>query len=451
MEKLLRNLPQVSKLVEEFGDKYPRIYVKKASREVLDRYRKEILEGKRKDLKNLREEVEERIKEISKPSLRKVINATGVVINTNLGRGPINGQALEFVKRIAEGYSNLEFDLESGKRGSRNYHVEGLLCELTGCESAFVVNNNAGAVYLVLNTLCREREVVVSRGELVEIGGSFRVPDIMESSGAILREVGTTNKTRLSDYEEAINERTAMLMKVHRSNFFMEGFTEEVSLEELVGLGKKHGILTYYDAGSGLMLDAQGLGFKVNEPSLKECVSKGLDVVSCSGDKLLSSAQAGIILGKKEIIDAIRKNPMSRAMRIDKLCLGALEFTLRLYLEGRYDEIPVIKLLTQPVEVIRRRAKRLLRLLKDISPVEKSLVKDKSKSGGGSLPELELETYCVALRHSSISCAELSRRLRTSEPPVVGRVKDDLLLIDMRTVFDEEVSVLAEVVKRIVD
>ncbi|MFN3263982.1 MAG: L-seryl-tRNA(Sec) selenium transferase, partial [Aquificaceae bacterium] len=306
---LLRQIPQVSKLLEEFGE-YPKELAKRAIREMLQRVREEILQGRRQSLEDLRSLIEARIRELSSTSLRRVINATGVVINTNLGRSPLAEEVAEFIKEVAMGYSNLEYDLYEGRRGSRLSHLEGLLKDLTGAEAVHVVNNNAGAVYLVLNSLACGKEVVVSRGELVEIGGSFRIPDIMRASGARLVEVGTTNRTRLSDYEKAIGPDTALLMKVHRSNFYMEGFVEEVQPEDLLSSG----LPVYYDMGSGSLLNLKELGIKTEEPSFSECIKKGIHIVSGSGDKLLGGPQAGIILGKKEHVEKVRKNPMSRAL-----------------------------------------------------------------------------------------------------------------------------------------
>ncbi len=442
MDNLLRRIPQIAKILRGFEGKYPAEVVKKAAREVTQKYRKEILEGRRTTVEGIYEEVERRIREILSTSLRRVVNATGVVINTNLGRAPLHEEVVEFIREIASGYSNLEYDLCKGERGSRNFHLESYLIELTGAESGFVVNNNAGAVYLVLNTLACGREVVISRGELVEIGGSFRIPDIMRASGAILREVGTTNKTRIEDYERAITEETALLMKVHRSNFYMEGFVQDVGLEELVRLGKRKGIPTYYDAGSGLMIDLESLGLPSDELTFRKAIEMGADLVSGSGDKLLGGPQAGIILGKRKLVEAIRRNPMARALRIDKLTLAGLEMTLKLYLEGKEKKIPVIGMLTQSEETLRRRALKVKRRLRKIFSGEISVIREKAKPGGGSLPKLELPTYCVALRHPSIPAHELHERLRKGSPPVIGRVKKDNLLLDMRTVRDEEISLL---------
>ncbi|HIC97852.1 MAG TPA: L-seryl-tRNA(Sec) selenium transferase [Aquificaceae bacterium] len=434
MEEALRSIPQVSGIIEKLRGSYPYPVIKKAVREVVERVRADIISGKRSSAEGIYEEVEEKIKELLSPRLKKVINATGVVINTNLGRAPLHPDALEHVREVSVGYSNLEYDLLRRRRGSRNSHVEEILKELTGAESALIVNNNAGAVFLILSALAKGKEVIISRGELVEIGGSFRIPDIMSSSGARLREVGTTNRTRIEDYERAIGEDTALLMKVHKSNFYMVGFAEEVSLEELSSLGKRYGIPTYYDAGSGLLLPLKGLG----EPSFGEILRKGIDVVSGSGDKLLGGPQAGIVLGRKEIVETLKKNPLFRVLRVDKMTIAALEKTLLLYMEGREKEIPVLRMLLQKEETIRNRAMRLRRMLAGIEGLKASVVKDTAKPGGGSLPWLELPTYCVSLLHERMSAQTLWERLIYSKPPVIGRVRKDRLLLDMRTVMKGE-------------
>jgi len=444
VKELLRKIPQVSKLIEEYrkvhGDSpLLRMAIKKA----VDKVRREVLEGKRNHLEDLGLVIEEELKRLKRTNLRRVINATGVVVNTNLGRSVLSEETANFIKEIATHYSNLEFDLEEGKRGSRVRLVEELLVDLIGCESAHVVNNNAGAVFLVLNTHARDREVVVSRGELVEIGGSFRIPDIMRASGAILVEVGTTNKTRLQDYKNAISPNTALIMKVHKSNFYMEGFVEEVKAEELLGLG----LPVYYDAGSGLLMDLRTLGINYEEPSFEELIKKGLHLVSGSGDKLLGGPQAGLILGKREFVEPLKKNPLSRVLRIDKLTLSALEHTLRLYREERYEEIPTLRMLSTPEEELKKKAKKVAKYLKNVKGLSVSIVRDLSVCGGGSLPELKLPTYCVAIKHQRISLQELYRWLLKQEPPVVGRLRDDLLLLDMRTVLEEDIKPLISVLK----
>ncbi len=439
---LFRHIPQVSKLLEDFKD-YPQEIAKRAIREVLQKVREEIKEGRRQSLDDLRELIEKRIRGLNTTSLKRVVNATGVVINTNLGRSVLSEEVADFIKEIAVHYSNLEYDLSKGRRGSRLSHVEGLLRDLTGAEAVHVVNNNAGAVYLVLNTLAFCREVVVSRGELVEIGGSFRIPDIMRASGAKLVEVGTTNRTRLSDYERAISPETALLMKVHRSNFYMEGFVEEVKPEELLPLG----LPLYYDMGSGSLVNLRRFGINTEEPSFEECIKKGIHVVSGSGDKLLGGPQAGIIVGKGELIERIRKNPMSRALRIDKLTLAGLEMTLRLYMQRDYEKIPTLRMLLQRPEDIRKRALKLLRRLRSVEGFEARLIKDISRCGGGAMPELSLETYCLGLRHKSLSPVELEKKLRSSDPPIIARIRDDMVLLDMRTVEDRDIADILKALK----
>jgi len=444
VRELLRKIPQVSKLIEEYrkvhGDSP---LLRMAIKNAVDKVRREVLEGKRNHLEDLGLVIEEELKRLKRTNLRRVINATGVVINTNLGRSVLSEETANFIKEIATHYSNLEFDLEKGKRDSRVRLVEELLVDLIGCESAHVVNNNAGAVFLVLNTHAKEREVIVSRGELVEIGGSFRIPDIMRASGAILVEVGTTNKTRLQDYKNAISPNTALIMKVHKSNFYMEGFVEEVKAEELLGLG----LPVYYDAGSGLLMDLRTLGINYEEPSFEELIKKGLHLVSGSGDKLLGGPQAGLILGKREFVEPLKKNPLSRVLRIDKLTLSALEHTLRLYREERYEEIPTLRMLSTPEEELKKKAKKVAKHLKNIKGLSVFIVRELSVCGGGSLPELKLPTYCVAIKHQRISLQELYRWLLKQEPPVVGRLRDDLLLLDMRTVLEEDIKPLISVLK----
>lgn len=444
MKELLRKIPQVSKLIEEYekvhGDSP---LLRMAIKSAVDKVRREILEGKRNHLEDLGLVIEEELKRLKRTNLRRVINATGVVINTNLGRSVLSEETANFIKEIATHYSNLEFDLEEGKRGSRVRLVEELLVDLIGCESAHVVNNNAGAVFLVLNTHAKEREVIVSRGELVEIGGSFRIPDIMRASGAILVEVGTTNKTRLQDYKNAISPNTALIMKVHKSNFYMGGFVEEVKAEELLSLS----LPVYYDAGSGLLIDLRKLSINYEEPSFKELIKKGLHLVSGSGDKLLGGPQAGLILGKREFVEPLKKNPLSRVLRIDKLTLSALEHTLRLYREERYEEIPTLRMLSTAEEELKKKAKKVAKYLKNVKGLSVSIVRELSVCGGGSLPELKLPTYCVAIKHQKISLQELYEWLLKQEPPVVGRLKDDLLLLDMRTVLEEDIKPLISVLK----
>jgi L-seryl-tRNA(Ser) seleniumtransferase len=440
---LFRHIPSVSELLEKYSKKHPQAMAKRAIREVLQKLRQEIKEGRRKDLGDLHKLIESRIRELSSTNLKRVINATGVVINTNLGRSPLSERVAQFIKEIATNYSNLEYDLQEGKRGSRLEHVRDYILELTGAEAVHLVNNNAGAVYLVLNTLAKDRDVIVSRGELVEIGGSFRVPDIMRASGANLIEVGTTNRTRLSDYKEAITQNTALIMKVHRSNFYIEGFVQDVGVEELLSIG----LSVYYDVGSGCLLDLRKYGLNVHEPTFGELIKLGVHIVSGSGDKLLGGPQAGIILGCKDYIERIRKNPMSRALRIDKLTLAGMEMTLRLYMEGCHEDIPVLSMLLQKPEDLEIKAKKLSRYLKRLKNLEVHIVREYSRCGGGALPQLSLETYCIAIKHRSMSAKELEKKLRESDPPVVARIREDRVLLDLRTMFPEDLKDIQRILK----
>ena len=393
-------------------------------------------------------DVEKEMAQTARPSLRRVINATGVVLHTNLGRAPLAPEALKHIAEIAGGYSNLEFDLTFGERGSRYEHVEKILCQMTGAESALVVNNNAGAVFLALNSLAEGKEVIVSRGQLVEIGGSFRIPDVMKKSGAVLVEVGTTNRTHLEDYERAIHERTALLLKVHTSNFRILGFTAEVSLKDLVALGRAKGLPVLEDLGSGCLLDLSPYGI-AKEPTVQEALTAGVDLVTFSGDKLLGGPQAGIILGRKQYLDLIGKNPLSRALRIDKLTLAGLEFTLRVY--GNQAEaaagIPVLRMLTCPLDRLERRAKRLYRQWKGKidSFCQVKIKEEFSQVGGGALPLQRLPTWVMALRPLSTTAARMEKRLRESHPPVIARVQEGEILLDLRTVAEGEEKELLDI------
>jgi L-seryl-tRNA(Ser) seleniumtransferase len=451
-EELLRRIPKVDAFLSDrdLTGRFPTAplsLVKEAVRLVLDRVRKKVIEGKRTsvDYEALKEEVAEELSRLLRPKLCRLINATGVVLHTNLGRAPVSEKVAEHLKQVITGYSNLEYDLEAGRRGLRYRNVEWLFKFITGAEDVCVVNNNAGAVLLVLSALAKGKEVIVSRGELIEIGGSFRMPEVMLQSGAILKEVGTTNKTKLSDYEDAIGENTALLLKVHTSNYRILGFTESVSSAELAQLGRKYGIPVYEDLGSGSLIDPRSLNLSY-EPTVQDVLKSGVDVVSFSGDKLLGSAQAGIILGKKELLSKIKKHPLNRALRVDKMTLAVLEMTLMHYLDRdkALEEVPVWKLLSQPLSLLNSRAQRLLELVTphDIK-AELFTVRENSEVGGGALPLQRLPTVCVGVKPFEISVSELDRRLRRAVPPVVGRIKEETYLLDMRTVFDHEVQPLA--------
>ncbi|RIW38393.1 L-seryl-tRNA(Sec) selenium transferase [Bacillus salacetis] len=376
-------------------------------------------------------------------TLTKVINASGTILHTNLGRARLSETAVLHVEEIARNYSNLEYDINKGSRGSRHTHAETLIKEATGAEAAMVVNNNAAAVFLILSELGKGKEVIVSRGELVEIGGSFRVSSIMEESGARLIEVGTTNKTRISDYAAKINEDTSLLMKVHRSNFVIKGFTEEAPTEELAELAAAHQhVIFYEDLGSGMLYDLKKHGIG-SEPLVKDVIAKGADIVSFSGDKLLGGPQAGIIAGKKEFIDRLKKNQLARVLRVDKMTLAALEGTLIDYLKGNEKNIPAYNALLMEADSIKFIAEKMRDALRDDARGFSAEVKpDISQVGGGTMPDVELDTYVLSLKHSRMDAAQLEKRLRAAPIPIIARIHKDELLLDLRTVEEEEVGVI---------
>lgn len=378
--------------------------------------------------------------ELFKPSLRKVINATGTLLHTNLGRAPLAPQALRAIETVAAGYSTLEMDMNTGKRGERFSHVETLLCRLTGAEAALVVNNNAGAVLLALTALGRGREAIVSRGELVEIGGSFRIPEVMEAGGLKLREVGSTNRTHLRDYENAIGEETVILLKVHTSNYRIVGFTSDVSSAELVELGHKHRLLVLEDLGSGLLADLSSYGL-CPEPTVSDLVSSGVDVVTFSGDKLLGGPQAGLIVGRKDLVRKIAAHPLARALRIDKLTLAALEATLRLYLQPHKAQvdIPVLSMFATKAQTQKDRCEALRQRLQEHDVAARlELVEDVSRVGGGAMPLTELPDWALAIWPRNVSVAELAERLRGYTPALIARTRQDALLVNLRAVFPAE-------------
>ncbi|HEV2423868.1 MAG TPA: L-seryl-tRNA(Sec) selenium transferase [Terriglobia bacterium] len=395
-------------------------------------------------------EVRRRVEAELVPSLVAVINATGVILHTNLGRAPLARQAVERVAEVAARYSNLEYDLAQGERGKRDAHTDRLLASLVGAEAALVVNNNAAAVFLALNTLAEGGEVVVSRGELIEIGGSFRIPDICAKSGAVLREAGTTNRTRLADYAAAINERTRLLLRVHPSNFRIVGFTERPALAELVELGHRHNIPVMEDLGSGCLVDLDPCGLR-DEPPAGPSLAAGAQVVTFSGAKLLGGPQAGIIAGAREPLRRIRRNPLFRALRVDKMTIAALEATARLYRSGQIDSIPALAMIRASAESIAVRAAHLQERLGTVRDLAADLERGESVAGGGSSPGQSLPTTLVALQHARLSSGELAERLRQNRPPVIARVERDRVLIDLRTVLDEhEESEIVRALERIV-
>lgn len=430
----------------------PQALIKKSIRQVLAAKREAILNDSLTDSDLLSKDIlmadfETYLQENMRLNFRTVINATGVVIHTNMGRSLLPRAAMTGLADVGSQYSNLEFDLKTGKRGSRYSLVEELICELTGAEAALVVNNNAAAVLLVLGTIAADKQVIVSRGQLVEIGGSFRIPDVMAKSGARLVEVGATNRTHLRDYEQAVTHETGLLLKVHTSNYRMIGFTSEVPLADLVALGQRHGLPVMEDLGSGCLVDLSPFGL-AKEPTVKEVVADGVDVVTFSGDKLLGGPQAGLILGKKDIIDQVKKNPLNRALRIDKFTLAGLEAVLRMY----YDEhealqkIPTLAMISASFSDIDKKAKRLSRLIKKrlAEHCLVSLVTTESRVGGGALPEQGLQSRAVALRPVHTSVNVLEQGLRNLELPIIGRIENEDYLLDMRTVDDCEVRLLAD-------
>jgi L-seryl-tRNA(Ser) seleniumtransferase len=469
MKELLKQLPSVDEVLKESRTKQwlgssPRILVLEAIRTAIDARRKAILQaadaktGRTIDdalfsIDGVLKHAESILKELSSPSLKPVINATGVIVHTNLGRSILSDKAIQRVLEVSRSYSNLEYDLPAGARGKRHVHIEGILTRLTGVEAATAVNNNAAAVLLCLNTLARGREVIVSRGELVEIGGSFRVPDVMERSGAVLREVGTTNKTHLKDYEKAINENTALLLKVHTSNYKIVGFTKEVLPEELAKLGRQRGLPVMWDLGSGSFVDLSAYGAG-GEPTVQQAVNSGVDVLTFSGDKLLGGPQAGLILGKKTFLEAIRSNPLARALRLDKMTLAALDATLGQYLdmEKAVHDIPTLWMLTQPLSEIERKARLMADGLNGISDKDLSITiqADTSQSGGGALPMGNFPTKTVCIQHKKLSANELESRLRTGAPHIISRIKEGLVVFDPRTLNDEEIHHIIGACKEIV-
>ena len=451
---LLRTLPAIDRLLTTetlrvLADSQPSALIVEAAQRTVDDLRCQLLDEETDlpdiALETVAQQVAARVVEMATPSLRRVLNVTGTLLHTNLGRAPLCGDALQAITDVARGYSNLEYDLKTGQRGKRFEHVEDLICKLTGGQAATVVNNNAGAVMLALAALAGGRDALVSRGELIEIGGSFRIPDIMSASGVKLVEVGTTNKTHLRDYERAINTDTALILKVHTSNYRILGFTEAVSGEELADLAHQHDIPVLEDLGSGLLIDLTAYGLP-KEPTVRETLKTGIDLVTFSGDKLLGGPQAGLLVGNREVIDKVRTHPMARALRIDKLTLAALEATLRLYLDPdrALREIPTLRMLSTPAQDLRQRGETLRSALEATlgEAADLHLREAKATVGGGALPLAELPGWVIAVtpRHRSVNA--MCRELRRSQPAVIGRVQEGRFLIDPRTLNPEDEDAL---------
>lgn len=461
----LRNLPKIDEvilLLEKNGiyDWASREIIIENCRNVVQNLRDKIIEASQKDLPKISldaasvvREVERLIKGFYRYHLVKVVNATGVILHTNLGRAPLCPEALQRILEVGKGYSNLEFDLTAGERGQRYDHVSSLICMLSGAQDALIVNNNAAAVLLVINTLAEGKESIVSRGELIEIGGEFRIPEIMAKSGSILREVGTTNRTRLNDYEKAIVANTGMILKVHTSNFRIVGFTEEAEIIPLVALGKKHSIPVMDDLGSGCLIDLDNYGLQ-HEPTVRDVLSAGVDVVTFSGDKLLGGPQAGIIAGKKDILAKIKKNPLNRALRIDKFTLAALEATLMHYLKPALvtNKLRPLQALTEPVAAVKKRARKLLGKLQkaNLDPLTFVLREDFAAAGGGSLPTQKIPSVLVGIKNKKMPASRMEERLRKVDVPIIVRVDKDEILIDLRTVAEDEFGLIVEGLRQII-
>lgn len=459
----LKNLPSIASLLEQKSVKEllalrGREAIVRALRKSVDTIRDEISREKQRvtkeeSLERILVTFQEILADLSTPSPKKVINGTGIIVHTNLGRAPLPSSVVERIRDTALSYSALEFNIEDGKRGSRNAHTEDLLKEICGCEAALSVNNNAAALFLVLSALSRERETVVSRGQLVEIGGAFRIPDIIQLGGARLVEVGTTNKTRISDYEAAVNDNTALFLMVHKSNFYMGGFTEEVTLKELSDLGMRYSIPMVYDLGSGSIFDLAPHGFP-DERGVRFALSCGVDIVTFSGDKLFGGPQAGIIAGKRDHIDVLKKHPLARALRLDKLSIAALNSVLTCYLDEEVakSELPVLRMLLQDEKEIRSRAVSVLSAAKKtarLGDVQFEVVPEDAECGGGALPGVKVKTWCLAISTVGFSPDEMSLAFRLNDPPVIGRISGDRFLIDFRTVFPEEEKLLLASIRRV--
>ena len=453
---LYRSIPKVDVLLENSDivtliENHHRDVVVDVIREEIDKLRNFIKENDdvnliEEKINNLIENIKISTEKVYSYNIKKVINGTGTILHTNLGRAIISKKHADYLSEVVTSYSNLEYDLEEGKRGERYSHFEKLICKITGAEAAMAVNNNAAAVMLVLSSMAAEKEVIVSRGELVEVGGKFRIPDVMKSSNAHLVEIGTTNKTHLEDYEDAISENTGAFLKVHTSNFKILGFTESVSIEELCKLGREKDIPVIEDIGSGVLIDLSEYGLEY-EPTVQDSIKAGVDVVSFSGDKLLGGPQAGIIVGKKKYIDKMKKNPLTRAFRIDKFTATILEMIFHEYLneEDAIKNIPVLSLITKDLKEIEKNANALFNKIENLENVADINVEDTfSQIGGGSLPAERIKSKSVTIMPKNISTQSLEAKLRAGKNPVVGRISEEKLILDMRTVLEDEIDILAQ-------
>jgi len=446
---LLKSIPKVDKFVSNKAfEEMSKPLILSIAKNVINNLRDNILKEniEKIDETKLIQEVISKYEEITKPSLQKVINATGVIVHTNLGRSLIDGKTFDAVKQIATSYNNLEYNLELGKRGERYSHISTVVKKLLGCEDVLIVNNNASAVFLILNTFAKNKEVVVSRGELVEIGGSFRVPDVMSSSGATLKEIGTTNKTHLKDYINAINENTAMLMKVHKSNYSIEGFSSEVSFKEIVEVAKQNDVIDYYDMGSGHIIDLP-YGLDQSEPSVLKYMEANPSLLSFSGDKLLGSVQAGIIVGKKNYIDQLKKNQLLRMLRVDKLTLALLEENMKSILLGKLENIPTLNMLFKSLDELKENAILLQEKIKDICKTE--VIETKTVIGGGTTPNKKIPTIALSVSFKNYKPNKIERLLRSKN--IIGRIENEQFLLDFRTIAKDEIVQIENILKEIIN
>ncbi|MCT7628042.1 L-seryl-tRNA(Sec) selenium transferase [Aliarcobacter butzleri] len=444
---LLKSIPKVDKFImNEAFEGLSRTLITKIAKKTLEELRNDILNNKieKIDENTLINEVLNSYKDLTSPSLKSLINATGIIVHTNLGRSLLDEKSLTKAIKIATTYNNLEYDLKKGKRGERYEHITKSLQALTSCEDAIVVNNNASAVFLILNTFCKNKEVIVSRGELVEIGGSFRVPEVMNQSGAKLKEIGTTNKTHLRDYENAICEKTSMLMKVHKSNYSIEGFSSEVSFEEIVKIAQQNSLIDYFDMGSGHIID---LPFNLNkdEPSILDIMKYKPSLLSFSGDKLFGSVQAGIIIGKKELIAKIKKNQLLRMLRVDKITLALLEETLNSYLKNELDSIPTLKMLNTKIETLEQRANNLKEKCENFIKCE--VIKTSTMVGGGTTPNKKIPTIALTLEYKNYKPNKLEEILRKNS--IISRIENDKVLLDFRTILESDCKKIEEILKNL--
>lgn len=443
---LLKSIPKVDKFITNKAfEGLSKTLITKITKEVLENLRVEILNKKIDsfDEQTLILNVLKKYENLTQSSLKPVINATGIIVHTNLGRSLLDESLFKNAIAIATSYNNLEYSLEEGKRGERYEHITKSLQALINCEDALVVNNNASAVFLILNTFCKNKETVVSRGELVEIGGSFRVPEVMTQSGTTLKEIGTTNKTHLRDYENAINENTAMLMKVHKSNYSIEGFSSEVSFEEISKLAQENGLIDYFDMGSGHIFDLP-FNLSKDEPSILELMKSNPSLLSFSGDKLLGSVQAGIIVGKKELIAKLKKNQLLRMLRVDKITLALLEDSLNIYLKNDLDKIPTLKMLNTKLEVLEQRASSLKQNIDDFIKCE--VIKSFTMVGGGTTPNKKIPTFTLSIEYKNLKANEIEKILRKNL--IISRIENDKVLLDFRTILEKDINKIEEILKK---